>query len=337
MISLDGSRYLSSDINEFFIRTIEDNKEIFKQNVGQNSIIKKVFYSTGKISLLLESTNQINGQKEKGIIYKVCIIINTNNEYKLYSCNTNDNPKDILEINSVIVTVGKHYIELFLFNQNNNNTTLSKLSEIKFNDNEEEKYSILSVKNVGDKLMCTHNSGHISLWEQSTEYPYLKNVSLKRIHLDAINAILKDIYENKDVLISCSSDKTVKVHEIGDIVCLKVIEFNEEVVNIVKVFNYEGKAYYIISLKNGCLKVYNASFKEVFEIPVRSNTNNARCVLNIIKTNNNNNKEDFILISEKNKIDVYKWNKKNQNQMLKQSDKTNHERNYLPQKWNRKY
>ena len=299
MISLDNSKYLTSDNNEFYIRSLDENNNKDKDNFGENSKIKKIIYSFEKIIFIVEYFNQNNGKEEKGIFHKVNVAINSNNKIDLYSCNTTDNPNDILESDNIIITVGKKSIELFQIN--NNNKSLSKVSEISFNVNE-EKYEILSAKYMGKKLICAHGSGHISFWEPINEYPYLKNTSLRRIHLGAINNIIFEKNpDNEDILISCSSDKTIKIHSLEETVCLQVINFNEEVIDIKKVFDFDGESYYIISLKNGILKLYNASFKEVLEVPNRSNTNNTRYVLNIIKSNNNNDndsKEDYILISE---------------------------------------
>ena len=338
MISLDNSKYLTSDNNDFYIRSLEENNNKDKDNFGENSKIKKIIYSSEKIIFIVDYFNQNNGKEEKGISHKLNVAINYNNKIELYSCNTSDNPNDILESDNIIITVGKKFIELFQINNNNN--SLSKVSEISFNDNE-EKYEILSAKYKGKKLISTHGSGHISFWEPINEYPYLKNTSLRRIHLGPINnIILEKNSNNEDILISCSSDKTIKIHSLEETVCFQVINFNEEVIDIKKILNFDGETYYIISLKNGILKLYNASFKEVLEIPNRSNTNNTRYVLNIIKSNINNDngsKEDYILITEDNKIDVYKWTKKEDNKSNKDSEKINYNKNYYGKKCNYKY
>ena len=61
MIFLDNSKYLTSDKNEFFIRILEENNKD-KDNFGENSKIKKIIYSSGKIIFIVEYTNLINGQ-----------------------------------------------------------------------------------------------------------------------------------------------------------------------------------------------------------------------------------------------------------------------------------
>ena len=317
IISLDNLNYITSDHNEFYIRNLENNNTL-KDNFGQDSKIHKIIYSSGKMIFSVAYTNQINGNNEKGIYYKLNLAMNINNQMQLFSCNINDNPNVILDINNIIIIAGNNFIELFQFNQNNNNNQLLQISEIKLNNNNnndnDEKYQILSMKKYGNIFICGHGSGHISFWKPIDQKPYLQNTSISRIHTGPINEIICDKNsENLDILISCSSDKTVKVHSVEDTVCFKVINFEEEVIDIIKVFNMENEVNYIISLKNGTLKVFNSSFKEIFEIPSRSNTNNTtRLVVNINNSNNNENtnKGNYLLISEENKINIYKWIKK---------------------------
>ena len=337
MIYLENSNYLTSDNNEFYIRNFEDNNNNKKNNFGQNSKIKKIIYSSSKIVFLVVYTNQNNGQEEKGTFYKVNVsITSNNNQNQLYSCNTRDSPNDMLISDNVIVTVGKNLIEIFELNQNNNNDPLRKVSEFQFNNNE-EKYSILSIQSVGKKIICAHASGHISFWEPIVEYPYLKNNEPKKIHMDAINNFICDKNtNNEDILITCSSDKTIKIHSLDELVCFQVINFNEEVIDIKKIFDYEGQSYFIVNLKNGILKIYDASFKEVLIIPNSSNTNNNKHVLNIIKSSNNyenENNEDYILISEDNKINIYKWVKNEEKKHIEQSNKGNYNKKFFRNNW----
>ena len=127
----------------------------------------------------------------------------------------------------------------------------------------------------------------------------------------ALEDILEPLDENTDIIISCSSDKTVKIHSIEDTVCFKVMNFEDEVVDMKKIIDYTNKENYIISFKNGRLKVYNSLFKEVLEISNRSNINEPRFAISLANSNyNEENKEVYILVTEKNNIDIYKWNKK---------------------------
>ena len=351
IIYLDNLKYITSDNNDFYIRTLEENKEALKENFGNNAKIQKIIYSSGKIIFSVEYINEINGNEEKRISHKLHLAINTKNKIQLFSCIINDNLNEILESDNIIITAGKNNLELFQFNQNNNNNQLLKVSEIKFNNNEnDEKYQILSMKNYGKSLICGHGSGHISIWKPIKENPYLQNTSISRIHIGPINEIIIDKNsENIDILISCSSDKTVKIHSIEDNVCFNVIDFNEEAIDIKKVFNSDNESYYIISLKNGILKVFNTLFKEMFYIPTRSNTNNTRFVININNSNNNNeneNKKNYLLISEDNKIDIYKWNKKEEkeeekkveiNKSYEKKQYINYNKNkFYGKKWNNK-
>jgi len=67
---------------------------------------------------------------------------------------------------------------------------------------------------------------------------------------------------------------------------------------------------YLISLKYGIIKVYNALFKKVFGIPCQ--LNKYRFAINIY---NNNDNKSYILISEGNKIKIYKWKNEENNKL----------------------
>ena len=332
--SLNDSRYLFSVNNEFYILSLKENQENYKENLGKNTKIKKIIYISGKIILSVEYYNEVNGNDDKSIPSKLYIITNINSDKKLYFCNTKDYANDILVSENVIITAGKNNIELFEFNENNNNNPLKKVSEITFNNNDGQ-YKILSIINLGKILICAHNSGHISFWKPINNYPFLNNTSISRIHIGPINKIIADKNsENSDILISCSSDKTVKVHSI-DTVCFNIINFNEEVVDIKKVINLNEQTNYIISLKNGIIKVYNNFFKEVMDIPSHLKTNITRYVLSINNINNDNeNKDSYLLITEDNKIDIYMWIKENK---TNEKVKMNYNKKKYGKNWNNRY
>ena len=144
-----------------------------------------------------------------------------------------------------------------------------------------------------------------------------------------------------NIIISCSSDKTVKIHSIEDTICFKVLDFEDEVIDIKKLEDLEKKTNYIINLKNGILKVYNSTFKEILDIPSRSNTKITRFVLALSNSSNNNNdndeiKEIYILVTEANKIDIYKWNKKGEI-IIEQDKKFYNNKKNFSKKFNNKY
>ena len=112
IISLDNINYITSDHNEFYIRNLENNNTL-KDNFGQDSKIHKIIYSSGKMIFSVAYTNQINGNNEKGIYYKLNLAMNINNQMQLFSCNINDNPNVILDINNIIITAWNNFIELF--------------------------------------------------------------------------------------------------------------------------------------------------------------------------------------------------------------------------------
>jgi hypothetical protein len=302
----------------------------------KNTIIKKIIFSSGKIILSLENileTNELNinniNTYEKKVSYEIRIGIVNNGKIEYFSCLTNNKPIDIFESDNRIVTAGNNFIELFQFNNNQ----LSKLSEIKLSNNSYNngKNIIICIERINDFLMCGHFSGHISIWKPVNDNPFLNNTSISRIHFGIINKIIYDKNpENMDVIISCSSDKTVKIHSVEETVCLNVKKFKYEVIDIKKLKDLNNDIYYIISLKNGQLKIFDKSFKtKIFSTKDNGlsnpNINAARYVINIIYLNSNNNNEEnnYVIITEGKKIDIYKWKNWNNNGINNNNNKIN--------------
>ena len=307
MIALEDVIYLTNDNNKYYISNANKEKPCYKEEeLGNNSKINKIIYSAGKLIYSLECSNQINGIDEKEITNKLLIIINNDNNNTI-NINTRDKPTNILEIGNAIITCGKKYIELFQFTPYDVNP-ITTASEIIYNESNDEIYQITCIIRFDKKLICGHASGHISYWAITKEYPFLKNILLRKIHISKINTIITDTNNN---IISVSSDKTLKVHSLEDNICFKVIDFQDEVMDIKKVEDLENKIKYIISLKNGMIEVYNSEFQKIFIIPNRTNIIKTRYVLSINNSsiNNDNNKEKYVLITEDNKIDLYKWDK----------------------------
>ena len=346
ILALNELNYVTSDSNEFYIRAIGNKEKIYKDTF-KNEKINKIIFSSEKLIFSVEYTNESNGinKNEKQLSYALKVATIINGQMKYFSCKINKKPIDFFESDNTIVIVGNNFIELYKFNQNDNsNNQLSKVSEIILNNNDNDnndKNQILCIERANDALICGHASGHISIWKTSTEYPFLKNTSISRIHAGPINKIIYNKNaENINCIISCSSDKTVKVHSIEDTICFDVLKFNEEVINLEKVIDLKKQINFVISLKNGILKVYNASFNEVLEIPKRMNINLPRLVTNINNCNNNNNEgnnNDYILITEENKVDIYKWTNKENNKSNVKSNKKFHGKYTYENKWNNKY
>ena len=334
IIALENMIYLTYDNNKYFIANANANEgqPCYKEEeLGNNAKINKIIYSSGKLIFSVEFTNEINGSDEKGIINKLYVITQNNN---IININTNDKPIDIIEIENAIITFGKKYIEAFRFIPNNNEIT--KETEILFNKTDDEIYKITCVIRVDKKLICGHASGHISNWLLNDEQPYLKNTLLRKIHNKKINKMIMDTNNN---IISVSADKTLKVHTLEETICYKVIDFQDEVMDIKKVNDLENKINYIISLKNGMINVYNTEFKNTFNIMNRSNIFKTRYVLSISNLNNNNdnNKENYVLITEDNKIDLYKWNKKEEIKRYKKNFNYNNKFNKSKKYYNINY
>jgi len=140
--------------------------------------------------------------------------------------------------------------------------------------------------------------------------PLLKNTEISRIHFNSINKILYDTNsDNLKVIISCSSDKTLKVHSLDDLVCLKVLNFNEEVIDVKKVINHSNQTNYFVNLEKGSLMIYDSTFNNTLLEIYNSSKINRKflCLKNYNDNNNNDNKKVYVLITMENRIQIYEW------------------------------
>ena len=168
----------------------------------------------------------------------------------------------------------------------------------------------------------------MSIWQPDSEV-YLKRLQSEKLHNDAINKIIcTQLSDNKHYLISCSSDKSIKVYQMeegGKVVKTKILE--SEVMDIKLVKDFDKKSIFIASLKDGKLKGLNESFDVLFDIPSRFKTQTTRYVIPLAypysnqnqtqgnmpntmlqeNTNNNIDKGDLLLITEGKLIDVFTW------------------------------
>jgi hypothetical protein len=248
-----------------------------------------------------------------------------NNQLQSLSFKINKKPYDMIEDSNYIIISGDNIIGIFYFDQNNNGQIV-KLSEIQFNQNlnnsNNDMYKVLCIEKTDQNIICGHSLGYVSKWVTSQNSPFLENIKISRIHFSSINKILYDINnDNLKVIISCSSDKTLKVHSLDDLICLKVLNFNEEVIDVKKVINLSNQTNYFVNLKKGNLKLYDSTFNNIlldiynnsnvnrnFVCLTNSNNNNNNNNNNINDgNNNNNNKKIYVLITEENKIQIYEW------------------------------
>ena len=246
-------------------------------------------------------------------------------------CDAKNKPNDIFESGNIIITVGKNIMEVFEFSQINNNNSLIKKTEINIDNNNNNTNNKIIFNNdnsnnsdneincitlaKGSFFVCGHASGLMSIWKPQPEV-YLKFLQSERLHNGPINAILcVQLSNNKNYLISCSSDKTIKIYCMEDNKVEKIINFEDEVMDIKLAKDFEQNKIFIVSLKDGKLNCYNESFSFIFDIPSRFNINKTRYVLALSNSNqndnngntNNNIKGDFLLITEGKFIDVFNW------------------------------
>ena len=236
-----------------------------------------------------------------------------------YMIDINSKPNDIFENCNTIVTVGMNLIEVFEFSNNNlfkkdsitlnlnhNNITPNN------NDNSNSDNQILCIEFAAKSfLVCGHDSGLISVWQPRGEKPFMKQIQAQKMHDASINKILYfELQKEKNYLLTCSSDMTVKRYDMILDKCEKEKQFENEVMNIKKVeesYSQEINIYFIVSLKDGKLFVLNTEIEVLFEIPSRFKTNLVRQVLSLNNMEKTDKKGSYLLITENNKIEIYTW------------------------------
>ena len=258
------------------------------------------------------------------------IVIYNNEGYCM--CETKNKPNDIFENSNTIITVEKDVIEVFEFSQIKDNNdkiinNLVKKSEINLDNNNNNNNNFNNINSINNNnnnnnidneilcieysqpgfFVCGHTSGLMSLWKPDPQV-YLQKVQAQKLHDRAINKILYTKLSNdKSYLISCSSDKTVKVYDIEGNNVVKVQPFEDEVMDVKLVNDFNKNRVFIISLKNGKLFAMNEGFNPLFEIPSRFKTTITRHVIPLKNPLESETRGDLLAITELGKIDVFAW------------------------------
>ena len=255
-------------------------------------------------------------------------------------------PNDIFENSNIILAVEKNFIEVFEFSQIRDNdkiiNNLIKKTEINitnninfynpFNNNDinNSDNEILCIIYAAGFFICGHNSGLMSIWKPDPQ-TFLQRIQGQKLHKGAINKILyTTLSDNKNYLISCSSDKTVIVYSIDENKVMKTQKFGDEVMDVKLVKDFNKKRVFIISLKDGKLIAVNEAFNELFEIPSRFKTSITRHVIPLKNPNESDTRGDLLAITEGKIIDVFTWIKEGSIH-LKGHPNPNNEQNINPQ------
>ena len=323
IIPWSETTYFTTYKNEYYFRTIGQETNTDKGNFPANVVIRKAIFSNNKIILLTE-LNDVNGNNGKLSVYHLIVITKNNNQNQYFSYKINYEPYDMIEDSNYIIISGVNIIYILYFHQNNNGQIILvseiKIKKDKNNSNNNEMYKALCIEETDQNIICGHSLGYVSRWVRIQDYPYLEKKEISRIHFSSINKILYDINsDNLKVIISCSSDKTLKVHSLDDFICIKILNFNEEVIDVKKVINHKNQTNYFVNLKKGNLMLYDSKFGNMLlDIYNNSKINrNVLCLTKNINNNNNNNinagnnnnnkKKIYVLITSENKINVYEW------------------------------
>ena len=270
------------------------------------------------------------------------------NDQGYFKCEANY-PNDILESGNIIVSFGKNSIEFFDCSQINNNNDkindrfnitnkLVKIYEIPYSyynfHNFYNLKQILCIELYNNFIICGHKNGYLSTWLAGGN-SYLKMQGEMKVSDNAINKITTIILENKDYLLLCCSDKTIKLFSITSCSVEKISQqFEDEIMDLKKVKNQENKDLIIISLKNGLIKVLNTNLIPLFDMNSRFGIRNTRKVISMKNPSPAPDKGDFIFVTEGNRIDVFVWIKPGsfksqvQNQNLQQPHRFNPHQNF---------
>ena len=240
-------------------------------------------------------------------------------------------PNDIFESGNVILSFGKTLIEIFRFeqaqnnnnnininNNQNNNNKIAKKYEIPLNNNNpnnnndinNDNNEILCVDLYQNNVICGHRSGVISIWTP-TPGVYLQKKGEFKPSNSAINKILfAKFQDGNDYLLSCCADGTVKIVSLESSKVVKESEnYKNEVMDIKMVNDIEGNNLFIISLKNGELKLLDMQLNLIMDIPSRFSTKNVRYVIGMKKPESNTdiNFGDILIITEGQNLDIFTW------------------------------
>ena len=275
---------------------------------------------------------------------KYYIVIFNNQGSCLYEAK--NKPNDIFENSNIILAFEKNIIEVFELGQIRGNdkilnnlikkTEINIVNNINFNnsffnnDINNNDNEILCIEYAARFFICGHNSGLMSIWKPDPQ-TFLQRIQGQKLHKGAINKILyTTLSDNKNYLISCSSDKTLIVYSIDENKVMKTQNFGDEVMDVKLVKDFNKNRVFIISLKKGKIIAVNEVFNKLFEIPSRFKTSITRHVIPLKNPNENDTRGDLLAITEGKIIDVFTWVKEGTIH-LKSNSKQNNDPHINPQ------
>ena len=200
-------------------------------------------------------------------------------------------------------------------NNNDNNKIINNDNNINIINNEVTQDEILCTELYNQIIICGHKSGLITLWKP-TSGVYLQNQGQQKISDKAINKLLlTKLSDNKDYLILCCGDKTIKILSLENNQLVQTFNYEDDVMDIIIANDYDNQIVFILSLKNGLIKVLNEKFEFLFDIESRFKVNKPRKIIAMKNQSmpQDNSHGDFLLITEGNVIDMYTWIKPKSN------------------------
>ena len=211
---------------------------------------------------------------------------------------------------------------------NNNNNIINNDNNINIINNQQINDEILCFELYEQFIICGHKSGKLSTWKPNNN-TYLQKQGDQNICESSINKILlTKLSDNRDYLILCCGDKTLKIFSFEGFQVINSLNYEDEIIDIKLANNFDNESVFIISLKNGLLKVLNQNLETIFDISSRFKINKTRKIITMKNLSKDNLKGDYVLITEGNLIDIYQWIKLGSFTPNSQSGPKNNNNNY---------
>lgn len=226
---------------------------------------------------------------------------------------------DLIEIDGILIATGKGSFEIFQII--GDSLTLKSKIPLQRQDD-----IVTSIQLVDKSFICGHASGELSKWNPG-QNPPLTYEQASKIHDGPINKIYLKSTTDVNFVITCSSDRSIKVfNATNNYSKIKEIILAEEVFNIYETLNAEGQDIFLATLGNGKIKALNDSFEEIAEITSRFGYtgNNMNCIA-MVNPRVSEELGHFLIFLDGNSLELNIWIKEGSFQRQYQRNPPHHQ------------